>query len=387
MYATISDLLQELLGIYIPLPIQTFGFFMAISFMLAFMATSAELKRKESEGLLHGVKRKITRHSRVTISDYAISMLIGAIAGYKLLYIILNYSDLVADPQAMILSPTGNIFGAVVGGGIAWYLKKKEDDEARKHTPEAVVVDMQPHELMGNILGIAAIAGLLGAKVFHNLENLDEFASDPLGALVSFSGLTFYGGLIVAAVAVLYYTGRNGIPHLQMIDATAPGLMLAYGVGRIGCHLSGDGDWGIVNTQPKPASLGFLPDWVWSFRYPHNVLSEGIPIPGCDGRHCNQLELPVYPTPLYEAVAGILLFLFLWNIRKHIRVPGMLFCIYLVVNGIERFLIEKIRVNNTYDIFGNAVTQAELISSLMVLAGIGGLVYLLRKRSSTLALF
>lgn len=203
---------------------------------------------------------------------------------------------------------------------------------------------------------------------------------DPIDALLSFSGLTFYGGLIVAAIAVLYYTNKNNIPALHMIDAAAPGLMLAYGIGRIGCQLSGDGDWGIVNLAPKPEWMSFLPDWMWAFTYPHNVINEGVPIPSCEGAHCFVLPQPVFPTPFYEVVMAFVLFGVLWSIRKRIAIPGMLFSLYLVMNGVERFFIEKIRVNSTYDILGKQVTQAELISTILIIAGLSGILWLNKQR-------
>jgi hypothetical protein len=146
--------------------------------------------------------------------------------------------------------------------------------------------------------------------------------------------------------------------------------MLAYGVGRIGCQLSGDGDWGIVNTAPKPSWLSFLPDWMWGFTYPHNVLNDGIPIPGCTGPHCFALPDPVYPTPFYEVIAALLLFGVLWSVRKRLNIAGQLTGVYLILNGLERFFVEKIRVNSEYSIFGFHPTQAEIISFLMIIAGI-----------------
>jgi prolipoprotein diacylglyceryltransferase len=144
--------------------------------------------------------------------------------------------------------------------------------------------------------------------------------------------------------------------------------MISYGIGRVGCQVAGDGDWGIVNNRPNPYS--WLPDWVWSYTYPHNVINAGVPIPGCEGNYCNELPLPVYPTAFYETVACFLLFVLLWSLRKKITVPGRLFGLYLAVNGVERFFIEKIRVNTKYNIFGFQPTQAEIISSLLVITGI-----------------
>lgn len=382
MFPTLSDLLHYLTGIYIPLPVQTFGFVMALSFVAAYRATLSELKRKENLGLLHTFMRAVKLHQRATTTDFAVSAIVGGIIGYKLLYMVLNYDDLVASPQTVLLSTEGSVAGLLIGAAWAWYARYREDREAAKHQPQTRQVETHPYELMWNVVFIAAIGGLLGAKIFHNLENMDELLRDPIGALLSFSGLTFYGGLIVAAVGVLYYTGKHGIPALHMIDAAAPGLMLAYGVGRLGCQLSGDGDWGIVNTAAKPETLSFLPDWMWSFRYPNNVINEGIPIPGCTGPHCYILPEGVFPTPFYEAVAAIGLFFVLWSLRKRITIPGMLFSIYLILNGIERFLIEKIRINNTYNIFGNPVTQAELISAMLVLLGIAGIWFVYQKHRS-----
>ena len=162
-----------------------------------------------------------------------------------------------------------------------------------------------------------------------------------------------------------------------MVDATAPSLMLAYGVGRIGCHLAGDGDWGIENVNPKP---GFMPDWLWSYNYPHNVNDAGTAIDGCVGKYCNQLPIPVFPTPFYETIVCLILFLGLWLLRKRLKVPGTLFAVYLAVNGLERFFIEKIRVNNRMSFIGFHPTQAEIISALLFISGVG-LFVILRRRA------
>ena len=199
--------------------------------------------------------------------------------------------------------------------------------------------------------------------------------ADPVGALLSFSGLTFYGGLIVAAFLIIRYGRKNGLPALHLTDAAAPALMISYGIGRIGCQMSGDGDWGIVNTNPKPDWMSFLPDWMWAFKFPHNVNNEGVPIPGCVGKWCHELPQAVYPTSFYETLMAIVLFAILWSIRKKIKVPGLLFSIYLLLNGMERFLIESIRVNTKYHIAGYEITQAQLISSALIIAGIAGIWY------------
>jgi phosphatidylglycerol:prolipoprotein diacylglycerol transferase len=186
--------------------------------------------------------------------------------------------------------------------------------------------------------------------------------------LISFSGLTFYGGLICAGIAIIYYARAKKIKIIHLADAMAPALMLAYAIGRIGCQVSGDGDWGIPNIRPKP--LSWLPDWMWAYRYPHNVISEGVPMRGCVGQYCNQLGIPVYPTPFYEAIMCLVLFFVLWFVRKRVRLAGQISGLYLIFNGMERFFIEHIRVNTKYEFLPFQPTQAEIISLLLIAGGV-----------------
>jgi phosphatidylglycerol---prolipoprotein diacylglyceryl transferase len=380
VYPTISDLLSDLFGIHIPLPIQSFGFFVAISFLLAAWTLSLELKRKESLGLLKPGTRKVLYGMPATKQEIILNALIGFLLGYKMLYFVMNYSSLVDDPQKALLSTEGSVIGGILGAAVMGYWKYHERNKLKRTKPEWVEETVAPHELVGNITMIAAVSGLLGAKIFHNLEYPEELLNDPIDALLSFSGLTMYGGLIVAFIATTWYGRKNGIPTLILCDATAAGLMLAYGFGRIGCQVAGDGDWGIVNTAPMPAWLSFLPDWFWSYDYPHNVVNEGVRIAGCEGKHCYRLEEPVYPTPLYESIICIGFFFVLWGIRKKFTVPGKFFSLYLLLNGVERFAIESIRVNSKYHVAGIAFTQAQLISLLLAACGIAGLIILSRKR-------
>ncbi len=382
MYPTISDLLQDLFGINIPLPIQSFGFMMAISFMLAAYTLQSELVRKEKQGILHSFWVNVVKGAPATRADILGSLLTGFFVGYKVLYAAMNYSEFVVDTQGVLLSAKGNLIGGLFVGAIMLYMRYREGEKNR--LPELVHEDQElfPHQLVMNITFVAAIAGIIGAKLFHNLENLDDLKRDPIDALLSFSGLTMYGGLICGAIAVIYYGKKHKIGALDLSDATAPGLMLAYGTGRLGCQLAGDGDWGIVNMNPKPSLLNWIPDWAWSYSYPNNVINSGIPIPGCEGRHCMMLTDAVYPTPLYEAIACILLFFVLWSVRKKFTTSGKLFSLYLLLNGMERMSIEQIRVNNKFELFGLLVTQAEVIAAVLMLLGILGLVVI--KKNSVL---
>lgn len=380
MYPTISFFIEDTFGIYIPLPIQTFGFFVAIAFLAASWTLSKELRRKEEEGLLSTFQEKRIVGLAASPWQLLVAALTGFLIGYKLLDAALNYQAFVSNPQFFILSTQGNILGGLLGAAISAYQKYKEYDKQKLDAPKTITENIHPYHIVGNITMIAAVAGLVGAKIFHNLENMDEFLADPLGQLLSFSGLTFYGGLICGAAAVIWYTHKRGISYKVLSDAAAPGLMLAYGIGRMGCHFSGDGDWGIDNLAPKPEWLSFLPDWLWAYNYPHNVINAGVPIEGCVGPYCHQLANPVYPTAVYEIIMALGIFAILWSLRKRIKVPGMMFGVYLAFNGLERFFIEKIRINTNYIVFGQEITQAEIISSCLVLLGVG-IVLLLRKQA------
>ncbi len=386
MYPTLTDLLKDLFGINIPLPVQTFGLFMGLSFALAAYVLFLELKRKEQEGLLQDIQLKETIGKPASSGELLTSAILGFITGYKLLYIISEYQVFVNDTQGVLLSATGSLPGGIMGAILFVWLKYREKEKQKLEEPKIQEIVLKPHQLVGNITMLAALFGLLGAKIFHNLENLDELQRDPVHALLSFSGLTWYGGLICAAIAVMWYGKKHGITPLMLSDAAAPALMLSYGTGRIGCQLSGDGDWGIVNLNPKPDWLSWLPDWAWAFNYPRNVIGEGIPIPGCEGRHCMMLPDAVYPTPLYEALMCILLFFILWSFRKRFTTTGMMFSVYLILNGVERFFIEQIRVNTKYHIAGHSITQAEIISVLLVLVGFAGIFYLSRNKNKSTVL-
>jgi len=383
MYPTISHLLFDIFGINIPLPIQTFGFWVAIAFLAASYIISIELKRKEKEGYISASTIKEIIGRRLNVYEISSSLITGFLLGYKIIEAVFHYSDLVGNPQDFILSTRGNLMGGIFIATLSIYLKWNDNKKTRLATPKEIEKTVHPFELVGNMTMIAAVSGIIGAKVFHNLENMDAFLADPIGQLISFSGLTFYGGLIAGAISVICYTKSYKINTRHLIDAAAPALMLAYGVGRIGCQMSGDGDWGINNLAPKPEWMTFLPDWMWSYTFPHNVINAGIPIEGCMGKFCMELANPVWPTAFYEVVMSLLVFGILWGIRKHIKVPGVLFFIYLVFNGIERFFIEKVRINTEYNILGG-ITQAEIISFCLVLIGLLGCIVLYTNNKKTI---
>ncbi len=371
-YATIPDFIHDLTGITAldGLPLNTFGFMLAVSIIIAAVVLSKEVRRKEKLGLFHPQIKTVWKGKPATPTELIIQGIIGFIIGFKLLGGLLNLESCKANPQDFIFSSQGNFFGGIIlalaFAGFRYYEKNK----TKLAQPVEEKIQIWPHDLIGDIALIAALAGVIGAMIFHNIEYWDTFLEDPIGAITSFSGLTIYGGLIIGSAAVIVYAMRNKISVIHLADAAAPTLILAYGIGRLGCFFSGDGDWGIENLHPQPGWLSFLPEWTWAYHFPHNVNHEGIAIAGCTEKYCTALEIPAYPTMIYETVMCLLIFFFLWRMRKRIQIPGMIMAFYLMLNGVERFLIETIRVNPRYDVLGIHASFAQLIAILFFAGGI-----------------
>ena len=348
--------------------VNSFGFFVALAYILAASILAAELKRKSKQGLLQPTETQVMVGKPASITDLILNFLLGFFLGYKIIALFIMDRSVTDDPQAFIFSERGSLpLGILMGvlfAGLKWWEKKKQ----QLAKPELRKLRIWPQDRVGEITILALVFGLLGAKLFDTFENWSDFMADP-SSIFSARGLTWYGGLICASLAIWWFARKHKIGFWHLNDAAAPALMFGYGFGRIGCQVSGDGDWGIENPFPKP--FNWLPDWMWSYTYPNNVNEAGVKIEGCmDARYCYQLEHAVYPTPFYEVIMCLILFLIILSLRKKFKIPGTLFAFYLVLNGLERFFIEKIRVNVKMNLFGIEMTQAELISGLLVIGGL-----------------
>jgi phosphatidylglycerol---prolipoprotein diacylglyceryl transferase len=193
----------------------------------------------------------------------------------------------------------------------------------------------------------AIVGGIVGARLWSVIENWDEAKDDLVGSVFSGAGLVFYGGLLGGALVVLAWAKWRGVLDLKTFDVAAVPLAAAYAIGRIGCQLAGDGDYGKAWDGP------------WAMAYP-------------DGTVPTTEE--VHPTPIYEALAMGLVAWFLWSRRDSMR-PGGLFALYLVLAGAERFLVEFLRRN---DPVAAGLTLPQLVALAMM---VGGGVWLARVRS------
>jgi phosphatidylglycerol:prolipoprotein diacylglycerol transferase len=198
---------------------------------------------------------------------------------------------------------------------------------------------------------LALIGGIVGSKLFFIIEEWNFGKGNTLSGLFttdilfSASGLTFYGGLLLSVVLILIYCKSKKLSILRIFDLMAPSAMLGYGIARIGCHLSGDGDYGTTVNGTFWEFIGYS-------------YSKGT-VPTAPG-------VLVHPAPMYEFVAAVFIFAFLWSYRKKVKFRGQLFAYYLILSGIERLLVELIRINPRI-ILG--LSQAQIIALLSIFAG------------------
>ncbi|MCU1311827.1 MAG: Prolipoprotein diacylglyceryl transferase [Candidatus Angelobacter sp.] len=220
------------------------------------------------------------------------------------------------------------------------------------------------------VIGVSAVAGVVGAKIYHVLESPSQLMAAPFSTIFSRSGFAWFGGFIAGLLALIYFARRYQIPVLTFLDACAPATAAGYAVGRIGCLLSGDGDYG------QPTSLP------WGMSFPPPAL-----VPSTTGV-CPEYGLPadcrVHPTPIYEFIVGMVLAYILWKLgEKVIRAEmpqGIILAAFLILSGLARFLVEFIRINPRIYL---GLSNAQLASLASIVAGI--FVYAMVRRHPVLA--
>lgn len=243
---------------------------------------------------------------------------------------------------------------------------------------------------------ICLIGGVGGSKLFSIFENWSDFVRDPVHQFFSPAGLTFYGGFLVSTLWIYLYLRKKKIGFLSFADMIAPTVLLAYGIGRIGCQLAGDGDYGIPSRLPwamaypqgtaKPASALYE----YFVRYPSERIAWHYDSLTAINRGIDQLgerisrfdELTtVHPAPVYETLFCIIAFYFIWKNRQKFQDQlGKLFAITVVAMGFERLMIEFIRLNPLY--WG--LSMAQWISIAMMVVGGYALIFIFPKQERML---
>ena len=189
-------------------------------------------------------------------------------------------------------------------------------------------------------------SAIIGAKLFHIFDNFGEFLLAPGDMILSGAGLSVYGGFLLSFIVAIIIIKKEKQDILKIFDIAAPSMALGYGIGRLGCHVSGDGCYGITS------------DSIFAVAYPGGI----VPV-----------SATVYPTPLFESTLSFIFFFILLQLRTKELKTGTIFFIYLTLNGAARFMIEFIRLNPAT---GFGLTQAQLVAILFIITGIGGLALL-----------
>ena len=217
-------------------------------------------------------------------------------------------------------------------------------------------------KLASDIIFWSAFGGILGAKIYYLIENIDRVLDsyDPLGMIFSGAGLVFLGGLIGSTICVSFVLKKNALPWLTFANIIGPLIFLGYAIGRLGCFLVGD-DYGIPSKLP------------WAMSFPNgipptttNIFSDLYPWIDISGFEPGLIT--VHPTQLYEAIICFLLFFLMWNYRKAHPIKDNLFFIYILLAGVERFIIEFLRTNQKYVL--ETFSGAQIISLAMIIIGL-----------------
>lgn len=225
-------------------------------------------------------------------------------------------------------------------------------------------MDQDP-EKAWDLVFMAVIGGIVGAKLYYVLLNWEQTAANPMGMIFARGGLVWYGGFLLATVLVVWEIRRQKLPLPRMADAVAPALALAYAVGRVGCFMVGD-DWG----RPTDSWVGIaFPRGAPPTRVDIIERDFGIAVDPALVERYGQI-VPVHPTQLYEVGMSTLIFFLLWKLRRQPRAAGWLFMLWLVLAGLERFIVEFFRAKD--DRFLGPLTLAQMISVGIMVVGVAG---------------
>jgi phosphatidylglycerol:prolipoprotein diacylglycerol transferase len=332
-----------------PITIYSFGLMMGIGFFVASFVLHKETVRKY---MVHDFSAELTQFLRAM---YAVLVFVLAVA-----YLIESGVDgFISSLETNSMKTLAILIG--IGALGAALFQKKSTKWFTADTSAFIVVT-------------SILAGVTGSKLLYVIENLEQLGRTPFDTIFSPGGLTWYGGFFLVTAVIYYFTKKQDIPFFRVCDAAAPALMIGYGIARIGCHLAGDGDYGIPTDLPWGTNYenGTYPPSVAFRDFPEIVSRYGV-----NGVVPN--NIPVHPAPVYEFLAGLILFLVLWKFRTAFKQNGQVFMLYLMLAGSARLAVEFIRINPRL-LFG--LTEAQLFSVILILVGLVGF-FSLQKKNQT----
>jgi len=315
------------------IPVYGYGLMLAVGFIVASTLLTSELKRKNinvdvTESFLFFTKGLYIFLIAAFLITFALQRTLGSLPEFA-------FGSALHALVAVLVIATG------------YFLFKKKTQNA--------------FDLANAVTLLALTFGVVGSKILYVLEHSSEFLLRPFDTAFSPGGLTFYGGFLLATGAIYLTARRAQIPFLAVADAASPGLIIGYGIARVGCHLAGDGDYGFPTTLPWgtdysrgtfPPSEAFKPFPEITSKYPNGIVP--------DTTLC-------HPTPIYELLICALIFWLLWRVRTKLTPHGKLFALYLTLAGLERFTIEFIRINPRL-LFG--LSEAQLIAAGLIAVGV-----------------
>jgi prolipoprotein diacylglyceryl transferase len=328
-----------------PFTIYSYGLMLATGFMVGSYFLTKELHRRNL-------------NANVTKSFYIVMrwLYFGLMALVVLTAVIEYGADL--PSAALTLAGRNPITLAIVAVyvGIGVYITRQINKSSK-----ASDIDLATAVVL-----IALVYGVTGTKILFLFENFGDFLHRPFEMLTSTSGLSFFGGPVLVIIVLVIFLRREHLPFLGVADSAAPSLLVAYGIGRLGCHFAGDGCYGFPTSLPwgTDYSKGVVPPSIALSQFPEIVKQYPGGIPD---------TIPLHPTPVYEFLACAILFVVLWSFRKSIKIEGRVFMLYLIFAGTERFFVEFLRLNPRV-LFG--LSGFQIFAFFMIIIGIIGWYYL-----------
>ena len=376
MFPTLDTIINRLLGTHIVYSFPTYNAIFYIAIFLAFLWGYFTIRIQESRGSFPPISGKEKIQEPITWAHYLSRLIPAFVFAYFLIGVLIHYEEFIDNSQEWIRSLkgswTGGLFIALVLFLNLFFKSRKYVRDQNARVPQKVFFSSE----VWKVALATVVFGLIGARLFEFIEHLNAIEGDFFQRLFISGGMNFYGAVVFGMVTIAWYVKKLNVNVWRVMDVAGTTMLAAYALGRMACMFSGDGCWGIENPNPQPEWLSFLPEWTWAFDFPHNSINAGVEIPGCSGDYCHVLGTPVFPTPIYESTMTLIALAITLLIQRSLQKVGQVLFVAVFLLGINRLIIERIRINPTYEILNISLTQADMISIGLLIISISGFLYL-----------